>query len=159
MRPLDFIQTARDLVEIARSGRPRETNLRRASSAAYYAMFHCLAESCANALAGATRASRSQQAWRQAYRALNHSSIRRRSSRREFRRFPIEIREFAALFISMQAKRHKADYDPYPDIQFTKSEALHDIIRAEDAIIQFGKVTRNDRRAFAIYLLMDIRND
>ena len=159
MRPLDFIQTARDLVESTGSGRPRETNLRRASSAAYYAMFHCLAESCANALAGATRASRSQQAWRQAYRALNHSSIRRRSSRREFRRFPSEIQKFAVLFISMQAKRHKADYDPDPDIQFTKSDALNDIRKAEEVIIQFRNTTRNDRRAFAIYLMLDIRND
>ena len=159
MRALDFIQTARDLVESGRRGRPRETNLRRASSAAYYAMFHCIAESCANTLAGATRASRSQQAWRQSYRALNHSSIRRRSGRREFGRFPSEIQNFAELFISMQAKRHTADYDPYPDFQFTKSEALDDISKAEHAIIRFGKVARSDRRAFAIYLMLDIRND
>lgn len=159
MRPLDFIQTARDLVESARRGRPRETNLRRASSAAYYAMFHCIAESCANTLAGATRASRSQQAWRQTYRALNHSYIRRRLSRKEISLFPNEIREFAILFISMQAKRHKADYDPDPDIQFTKSGALNDIRKAEEVIIQFGRTERNDRRAFAIYLLLDIRND
>lgn len=159
MRPLDFIQTARDLVESARRGRPRETNLRRASSAAYYAMFHCIAESCANTLAGATRASRSQQAWRQAYRALNHSSIRRRSSRREFRLFPSEMQDFADLFITMQTKRHMADYDPDPDFQFTKSETLYDISEVEDAIIRFGEVARSDRRAFAIYLLLDIRND
>lgn len=159
MRPLDFIQTARDLVESARQGRPRETNLRRASSAAYYAMFHCLAESCANTLAGATRASRSQQAWRQAYRALSHSTIRRRRNRREFGLFPSEMQDFADLFISMQAKRHKADYDPDPDIQFTKSGALNDIRKAEEVIIQFGRTERNDRRAFAIYLLLDIRSD
>ena len=159
MRPLDFIRTARDLVESGRSGRPRETNLRRASSAAYYAMFHCIAESCANTLAGATRASRSQQAWRQAYRALGHSAIRRRSNRREFRRFPSEIQEFAGMFITMQAKRHKADYDPYPDIQFTKSDALNDISKAEEAIVKFGNTSRSDRCAFAIYLLLDIRND
>ena len=159
MRPLDFIQTARDLVESGRSGRPRETNLRRASSAAYYAMFHCLAESCADMIAGATRARRSQQAWRQTYRALNHSSIRRRISRREFRLFPSEMQDFADVFISMQAKRHKADYDPDPDIQFTKSDALSDIRKAEEVIIQYGKTSRSDRRAFAIYLLLDIRND
>ena len=159
MRALDFILTARDLVESGRRGRPRETNLRRASSAAYYAMFHCLAESCADMIAGATRARRSQQAWRQTYRALNHSSIRRRINRREFRRFPSEIREFAALFISMQSKRHTADYDPAPDIQFTKSAALNDIRKAEEVIIQYGKTSRNDRRAFAIYLMLDIRND
>ena len=159
MRPLDFIQTARDLAESARRGRPRETNLRRASSAAYYAMFHCIAESCANTLAGATRASRSQQAWRQTYRALNHSYIRRRLSRKEISLFPNEIREFAILFISMQAKRHKADYDPDPDIQFTKSDALNDIHKAEEVIIKFGRTERNDRRAFAIFVLLDIRSD
>lgn len=59
----------------------------------------------------------------------------------------------------MQTKRHMADYDPDPGVQFTKSETLYDISEAEDAIIRFGEVARSDRRAFAIYLLLDIRND
>ena len=63
------------------------------------------------------------------------------------------------MFITMQAKRHKADYDPDPDIQFTKSDALNDISKAEEAIIKFGNTSRSDRRAFAIYLMLDIRND
>ena len=40
MQPLDFTRAARDLVDSAGRGRPREVNLRRAVSTTYYALFH-----------------------------------------------------------------------------------------------------------------------
>ena len=63
MKPLDFIVTARDLVQANRKGRTRETNIRRAVSTTYYALFHCLATSNANMLVGGPGARRSQPAW------------------------------------------------------------------------------------------------
>ena len=157
MQSIDLIRTARDLVESAGRGRPRESNLRRAVSTTYYALFHCLAECCANILAGRVPSNRIQPAWRQTYRALQHSTARSRCRRQDtIGRFPYEIQDFAELFIEIQAKRHSADYDP--DAAFDKSNVLQDIDVSEDAINRFNEAPRRDRRAFAIYVLLDIRS-
>lgn len=157
MQPLDFTKAARDLVDTAGRGRPREVNLRRAVSTTYYALFHCLADCCANMLAGSVQANRSRPAWRQTYRALQHTTARKRCRRDTINRFPADIRNFAELFVSTQVKRHRADYDPVAT--FHKSDVIQDIDEAEDAIMRFNKAPRADRRAFAVYVLLDIRND
>ena len=157
MRSIDFIRTARELAEGVGRGRPRESNLRRAVSTAYYALFHCLAECCANMLAGSVPVNRSRPAWRQTYRALQHSRARTRCRRQDIMLlFPYEIQTFAKLFVDIQAKRHSADYDP--DAHFFKSDVVQYIDTAEEAIHHFNSVSRQDRRAFAIYVLLDIRS-
>ena len=59
------LDLARDILGLTR-GRPRQIVLRRAISNAYYALFHCLAESNANLLVGGPNADRSDPAWIQA---------------------------------------------------------------------------------------------
>ena len=56
----------------------------------------------------------------------------------------------------MQQKRHDADYDP--DAAFVKSEVLASISEAEAAIQRFGEAPLRDRRAFAVYVLLDLRS-
>lgn len=61
MNPYDLIRIARHLATGGVSGdrgRPRQADLRRAISAAYYALFHALCRCCADTLAGATLADR-----------------------------------------------------------------------------------------------------
>lgn len=154
MRALDFIATARDLTRSS-GGRPRQTNLRRAVSTTYYALFHCLAGCCADMLVGGPGAVRSERAWRQTYRALQHRLARRRCEQGNIGGFPIEIQDLANLFVNMQTKRHGADYDP--GAAFSKLEVVHDIDEAENAIRQFPRAPVRDRRAFAVYLLFDVR--
>lgn len=156
MRPNDFIATARDLVVGTAGRRPRQTNLRRAVSTTYYALFHCLAGCCADMLVGGAGANRSAQAWRQAYRALQHTTARQRCTNQVIRRFPSEIQAFAVRFTDMQRKRESADYDP--DGTFYKSDVLQDIDTTENVIGQFMKVLPKDRRAFAVYILLNIRS-
>lgn len=71
------------------------------------------------------------------------------------RRFPAEVQDFGSLFVEMQHKRHTADYDP--DAQFAKSDVMKDIGRVEDVIARFADLPARDRRAFAIYVLLDQR--
>ena len=152
---LDLIAAARDLVNSASRGRPREANLRRAVSTAYYALFHCLASCCADTIAGADR---HHPAWRQTYRALDHGTVRNRCRRTDYvTKFPAEIQHFAAAFDDMQRERHKADYDP--SAQFSKMAVIQDINETMEAITEFGRASRRDRRAFAIYVMLLIRND
>ena len=163
LKPLDFIATARDLAGATNRGRPRETNLRRAVSTTYYALFHCLATSCADMIVGGTRSNRSQPAWRQAYRALQHGHARQRCERPNIiAKFPDEIQDFAKLFVDMQKKRHSADYDPdatySPVMVFFKSNIIQDIFVAENVIHRFSKTPLRDRRAFAVYILLDRRD-
>ena len=158
MKPADFIATARDLVQVSGRGRPRETNLRRAVSTAYYALFHGLAECCADLLVGGPGANRSQLAWRQTYRALQHGDARQRCERQAIiRRFPTEIQDFAVQFVLMQKERHHADYDP--EGVYNKDEVIQNIVESEQCLSRFIKAPAKDRRAFAIYVLLSMRND
>ena len=155
LKPTDFTATAHDLASSPR-GRPRETNLRRAVSTTYYALFHCMAQSGADLIVGGSGADRSQPAWRQAYRALDHRLVRQRCSKQDIiSRFPIEIQDFADLFVGMQKSRHDADYDPHAS--FFKSQVLAMISVTEVAIARFQGSPRKDRRAFAVYVLLNLR--
>lgn len=110
-----------------------------------------MAKTCADALAGRTRATRSQPAWHQAYRALDHREAKKRCERNEIlRTFPAGIQDFAETFISLQSKRHLADHDP--DAPFGKTNVIEDIDEARDAIARFLQAPLRHRRAFAIYL-------
>lgn len=164
MQPLDFITTARRLAMGSRRGRPLETDLRRAISTAYYALFHCLANCCADTIVGGPGSNRSRQAWNQAYRALEHGPVRRRCINRNMvARFPLDIQKFAESFVYMQRMRHAADYDPdandTPDLALSRSFILNLIDNAEDAIRSFNQVAIADRRAFAVYVLLAVRTN
>ena len=71
--------------------------------------------------------------------------------------FPNDIQDFAGMFVEMQDKRHRADYDP--DEVFYKSEVLEDIEEAADVLSRFQKVPVKYRRAFAVYVLLELRKD
>ena len=149
----DFIATARRLADTSRPGRPRETDLRRAISTAYYALFHCLAACCADTLVGGPGSNRSMQAWNRMYRSLEHGTIRKRCQHRDIANFPPAIRFFVNTFVSMQNSRHDADYAP--DAEFRKEDVIKDIDRAENAIRAFAGADIADRKAFAVHVLFD----
>lgn len=154
MDPRDLIRLGLRLASGAvggRRGRPRQTELRRAISAAYYAMFHTLAACCANQLAGATPASRNQAAWRQIYRALEHGYARAQCERAISGKFPAGIRDFARQFVSMQFERQNADYDP--DERYLRLDVMENIQETERIISQFNHASKAEQRAFAIHVL------
>lgn len=69
--------------------------------------------------------------------------------------FPQEIEDFGNLFVTMQEKRHLADYDP--NERFLKSSVLSDIAIAEQAIKDFNKQSTKNRRAFCVHVLFKHR--
>ena len=156
LTPSNLITTAQDLIAAGQRGRPRQTNLRRAVSTTYYAMFHCLAACCADMLVGGAGADRSEPAWRQTYRALEHGTARRRCQASINEGFPYGIQKFASEFIDMQQKRQRADYAP--EATFTKPTVFQDITAAAEAIELFHQTPARDRRAFAVYVLLTLRN-
>lgn len=133
--------------------KPRQSDLRRAVSTTYYALFHALCRNCADTLIGTQGAMRSGPAWRQAYRSLDHGQAKKRFGRWQImRKFPKEIEEFGNTFVTAQEKRHSADYDP--SYRVNRSEVLTDIETAEAAIRNLISTGIKDRRALAAWVTL-----
>jgi len=153
----DLLDTAHVLLSSA-GGKPTEASLRRATSSAYYALFHCLSRECADLLIGDSGSDRSEAAWRQVCRALEHGPAKTKCRKQEvIRKFPGGIQKFARTFMELQEKRHRADYDP--SAQFIKLDVSSDIVAVESAITEFRSAPVKDRRAFCAYILFKDRND
>lgn len=150
-----------DLLDIARrlaGGNPTQTDLRRAISSIYYAVFHAICQSNADTLVGDNPQDRDPLAWRQTYRALEHGYARQRCQQaRQAGRFSLSLTSVANFFVAMQSLRHQADYDP--DVVFTRQQALTSITEADDYITAFRNAPARERRAFAVYVLMRERQD
>lgn len=90
------------------------------------------------------------------YRALEHGAAKQACRNQGIiKKFPMEVEDFANAFITMQAKRHKADYDPYEKLY--KSSVRQDIANVKDVIARFQSSAVKHRRAFAAYVLFKTR--
>lgn len=137
-------------------GRPASACCRRAVSSCYYALFHCLAAECANLLIGGSGSDRSEGAWHQVYRSLEHGPAKSRCMDSALmKRFPKEIEDFGNTFVTLQRKRHQADYDPF--VRFAKSSVEADVLLAQEAIRKFQSAAVKHRRAFCAYVLLKKR--
>lgn len=137
-------------------GRPRQTELRRAVSAAYYAMFHTLAACCANTLAGAGKSDETQAARQQAYRALEHGHARRQcADSMGMSVFPAGIQDFGRHFVDLQVQRQSAEYDP--NARYLRLDVTELISETMRRIEVFNSAPRPAQRAFALYLLLRAR--
>ena len=144
MRWQDLIATAR-LLTIAShpNAQPLPDSLRRAVSAAYYAMFHALANSNADCLAGMPHDPLTEHAWSRSYRGLNRNSARR-NLLQDRNLFSPQVRQFADSFAQLQDQRHRADYNP--NRTFSLAQALYWIGRAESLSMISCKPTSTSAR-------------
>ena len=130
--------------------KPRQAELRRAVSTAYYAMFHCICQNFADVLAGAAPNNRNNVAWIQAYRSLSHHQILSCCTRKDIQKdFPSDILWFRETLNRMQLQRYIADYNP--NHTFFRSQVLKEIEDARDAIIAFNSAKLSDRKAFVTF--------
>lgn len=151
LKPLDLLDSADKL--LAGGKKPSQVNLRRATSSAYYALFHCLARACADLMVGGSGSDRSSRAWSQVYRSLEHGPAKNSCANQlTMVTFPAEIQDFANAFRTLQAKRHSADYDP--NARFSKSAAQQDVALARQVISDFCDAPIKDRRAFCVWALL-----
>lgn len=156
MTPGNLIATARRTLGNSGSRRPRQSDLKRAMSTAYYAVFHQLCRTSADTLIGSAGADRSTPAWAQAYRAVDHGFAKKQCKNVSVMvRFPSAVQDLANAFVELQLARHAADYDPLH--RLTRSEVKTEIDRAERAIKDFGQVPIKDRRAFSAWITLRTR--
>ena len=128
MNPLHLIELSEKLAR-GSGGRPRQTDLRRAVSTLYHAVFHLLAQHGAN-LVSTHATLRFQIA-----RKFDHGKMKAVSN--EFKKgdvppyfktqldsIPNELAQLAELFVRLQEARHQADYDTHSDANFSKAEVM-----------------------------------
>lgn len=140
-------------------GRPQQTHLRKANSAAYYAMFHALANGNADTLIGSGAANRRTEEWTATQRVLNHGTARNQMlNARQMATFHTDIQDFAETFIELQVQRHEADYNPNPATPLTRTQTMRNIRRARDATQAFLAAAPQERRRFATHLLFARRS-
>lgn len=149
IRPDWLLRQANELgYRAAGAGQPRNVNLRRAVSSAYYAVFHGIVLAATDRLLpGATPDERHRLA-----RSFSHSNLRLAS---EYvvtpNKVPTEARpialsaatnaglvDVAEALLSLQEARHRADYDHLAD--FTKVGALQAVDMAEDALVKLDSL-------------------
>ena len=136
------------------ANRPAPESIRRAISAAYYAAFHALTASNADALVGTAIDQLTADAWIRIYRGLSHNQARSQLQQNRAS-FSPSVQIFADLFRDLQNERHNADYNPRPT--FTAQTAATWLNKAEAAITDYLQVPQPERAAVAILTLVRTR--
>jgi hypothetical protein len=151
---VELIASARRLLCADENGLPpARGDLRRAVSAAYYAIFHHASCNCSILIAG-NSAKHLTRAKSQIYRSLNHRDILDacRMAKEPAMGFPQAIRAYAGVFLNMYKSRCNADYDPSEAGDFFGPQVLNQLGEIAEAIRRFDATDEDDRRAFAILI-------
>lgn len=150
----DFLEQASRLANMG-ANKPRQIDLRRAVSTAYYAVFHSFCRNCADTLVGTSKRKRPNRAWLHLYRGVDHGFAKSACEAARNVDFPQQIKDCADAFVELQKQRHDCDYDP--NIRVTRLEALAAVKRAKDAVKSLQNSPFNDRKAFAVQVLIKRR--
>ena len=146
-----IIDLAREMATTEPSDRLHQARLRMAVASAYYAMYHALARSNADLLMGPSETEGSAPEWSRVYTALGGDSAFELMSA-DFSRQPEAMRRFVDAFLAAHHQRVLAEEDPVTT--FTADQARDWIDRAEAAISEFLSAQPEQRRAFAVQVLL-----
>jgi uncharacterized protein (UPF0332 family) len=149
----ELLATARRLAAPSRS-RPRQADLKRAISTAYYALFHAIARSNADRFVG-VGTNRADRPWNQTYRALDHNAAFKACGNLAGPHFSPGLIQLGVAFRTLQEQRHKADYDPHHRVSL--QDALASIATAEAGLSALKAATNKERTALAAHLLFKTR--
>jgi hypothetical protein len=147
-----------DLLITGRGGRPRQADIRRAISAAYYGLFHVAVTAAADQVVGVTNRAKSRYGL--VYRSVDHKTLRdlceaikKPTPPDKYKPyvsqggFGPDIIAFAAAVEELQEKRHEADYNPM--IQMKREDATLWIGAARAALTRFQNADPEQRNYFS----------
>lgn len=157
--PDDLLDQAKLLVHLD-PNRPKQANLRRAVSTAYYAVFHLLAADAAAQASAARPAGLSIKV----QRALDHKEMK--DAAKGFKSsnlpeiiaplinggLPVELIAVADAFIRLQEERHRADYDL--DSSFDRAKAQGAVVQATRTFKDWATVRNSDEAKVFLAALM-----
>jgi uncharacterized protein (UPF0332 family) len=166
LNPDHLFEQAEKLISPPSAGAPRQADLRRAVSTAYFALFHAVLTAAADEFVGATR--RTTARYGLVYRGIDHRGLRdlcsevvKQTPSARYARyqpaggFGSNIKSFATALAELQEKRHAADYDPLMHVRRADAELA--IRTARFALRRFEQVGAERREAFLSLLLFPPR--
>ncbi|UFS73719.1 hypothetical protein LPB73_17455 [Tardiphaga sp. 37S4] len=167
LNPEHLFEQADGLIVPPAAGPPRQVNVRRAISAAYYGLFHATLAAAADQFIGVTKRTASQYGL--VYRSVDHRTLRnlcdevtkqtlsaKYQPHQPPNGFGTNIVAFATAVSQLQEKRHEADYNPM--VRMKSLDAALAIKTARAALASFQKASARRRRAFLTLLLFPPRS-
>lgn len=160
----DLLAQAKTLADLD-SGKPKQANLRRAISSAYYCLFHLLIDEGA-AIVGSKLSAASKAKIRRAFAHADMKTVclnyAKATSAASFNQqispllsFPLapELMNVAEAFVLLQEARHQADYDVY--VVYNRPDTKSDIGLAEAAFADWATIRSTDNaKVFLVDLLL-----
>jgi len=145
--------------------RPTQANARRATSTAYYALFHFLADEAGRCFIGGRSSKRALRA--ALARSLDHGSLRSACERVASGAAPgnlppalrgcwdssvsVELQQVAVTLASLQELRHRADYDRASPIR--RAQASSSVFAARQAMRTWKRIRPEESSAFLLAAL------
>ena len=156
VNPDHLLEQAEGLIALD-GGAPRQVDLRRAVSNAYYALFHAILTDAADDFVGKTK--RQHPRYTLVYRSISHRHLRnlceditKPTPPNKYAKFVpsggfgSDLVALATAFSELQEKRHEADYDP--QVRIRLSEAVLAVATSKLALVRLRQSNKNKRRAF-----------
>lgn len=160
--PEHLLDQAAALAAGLSAGVPRQTDQRRAISAAYYAIFHAILTECADFIVGRTL--RDAPSYKLVYRSIEHAQLKslcedmgKSTPKNKYKPYlPPEgigsdISAVARAILELQQKRHSADYDPH--YQPESSELETTLADSHAALKHWQSADKHLRETFVLLLL------
>jgi len=153
----DLIRHAIFLSDLNLQDEPKQVDLRRAVSAAYYALFHLLTTEAAQNWKNDSQRNRFA-------RMFDHGRMKTCSSKTSSRAIPIDpteipidtdLRLVADSFVKLQQARHTADYDNSK--AWSRTQAYEVIAQAEDAMTIWSNIRETELAQDYLFDLMGTR--
>lgn len=162
LNPNHLFEQADKLIAAPASGPPRQVDLRRAVSSAYYALFHLTATALADEFVGA--AHRGSSRYDLVHRSVDHRAVKdlcltaaKTSPPPKYvpyvspKGFGRDMLIYADAVVELQVKRHQADYAVME--RYRTRDAVAAIAKGRTGMARFRAADPNERRQFLTLLL------
>ena len=166
LNPDHLLDQADRLARSPPAGAPRQADLRRAMSSAYYAIFHAILAETSDEFVGRTQ--RDTPRYALVYRSIDHRSVRnlcediakptlpaKYSPYVPRTGFGSDLVALATAVVDLQEKRHLADY--HPGFRVRASDAVLAVATGRTVLRRFRSANRTQRRAFVSLLAFSPR--
>lgn len=166
LNPDHLLEQAEKLVRPPQAGPPRQADVRRAISAAYYAVFHALLTAASDEFVGKRHRATGEYALM--YRSISHQRVSqlcasvasggsggKMGQYTPVKGFGDNLQSMAAVMVELQERRHEADYDPL--VRVRTADAMLAVRSARSALRRFAKATPACRKRFLALLLFQPR--
>lgn len=147
--PKHGLEMARLIYDHSGSTRPKQAYLRSVQTTAYYAVFHFLTQTCADALVG--RSHRNRDAWNEICRSVTHSAAKNACSALANQKDMEAIKGFTEDFPQLQDARTDSHYDTLE--RTNKSDSIICLQKAERAIATLRDASPEHQIDLAVRIL------